>query len=227
MPRCSFNRELIEYLSALYGEMDRQTEEFRKATGLHCLPGCGQCCESEVPEVTAIEMLPAAEELFSRGEALEWLERILRVGERGRCVLFQPDPTVRGNGRCRLYPFRPSLCRLFSFAAMKNREGQMELQTCRRQKEEMPLLVNRAQEAIGKGLAAPSFDSFFLKMVALEPGLRRHRVPINRALRIALERIGLNDQLKESESKISGDLILAGQRVSQLTFLAEPGFLSH
>ncbi len=190
----SFNRNLINSVLELYSEMDRQTAEFRKATGLYCLSGCGQCCASASPEVMVIELLPAAEELFSRGEAQPWLERLGSVGEAERCVFFQPDPLIPGNGRCQLYAFRPSVCRLFAFAAMKNKHGKAELVTCRRLKEERPIAVKAAQEAISEGLATPSFDSFSIKIAALEPSFGRWRVPINRALRLALERYGLTVQ---------------------------------
>jgi Fe-S-cluster containining protein len=198
MPLYSFNSDLSYSVLELYSEMDRQTAEFRNATGLRCLPSCGQCCESAPPEATVIELLPAAEELFSRGEAQQWLERIASVRETERCVFFQPDPLIPGNGHCQLYVFRPSVCRLFAFAAMKNKNGKPELLTCRRQKEQIPLPVKGAQEAISGGMAVPSFDYFFLKMVALEPSLGRQRVPINRALHLALEKYGLTVQLMEA-----------------------------
>jgi Fe-S-cluster containining protein len=198
MPLYSFNSDLIYSVLELYSEMDRQTAEFRNATGLRCLPGCGQCCESATPEATVIELLPAAEELFSRGEAQQWLERIASVRETKRCVFFRPDRLIPGNGHCQLYVFRPSVCRLFPFAAMRNKDGKPELPTCRRQKEEIPVLVKGAQEAISRGMAVPSFDYFFLQMVALEPSLGRQRVPINRALHLALERYGLTVQLMEA-----------------------------
>jgi Fe-S-cluster containining protein len=145
-----------------------------------------------------MELLPAAEELFSRGEARQWLERIASVGETKRCVFFQPDRLIPGNGHCQLYVFRPSVCRLFALAAVRDKDGKPELMACRRQKEQIPVLVKGAQEAISRGMAVPSFDYFFFKMVALEPSLGRQRVPINRALHLALERYGLTVQLTEA-----------------------------
>lgn len=178
--------------------MDKKTAEFQKATGLRCPPGCGQCCETASPEASVIELLPAAEELFSRGEAQQWLECLASVRETDRCVFFQPDPLIPGNGRCQFYGFRATVCRLFPFAAMKNKNGKLELMTCRRQKEYIPLSVKKAQEAISEGMAVPYFDFFFLKLVALDPSLGRQRVPINRALHLALEKYGLTVQLMEA-----------------------------
>jgi Fe-S-cluster containining protein len=155
-----------------------------------------------------IELLPAAEELFSRGEAHQWLERVASDGKTERCVFYQPDLLIPGNGHCQLYVFRPSVCRLFGFAAMKDRSGKPELLTCRRQREEIPVLVKRAQEAISRGMAVPSFDYFFLQMVTLEPSLGRQRFPINRALQLALKRYGLAIQLREASNR--GARSLAG-----------------
>ena len=120
MPLHSFNRDLSCSVLELYSEMDRQTAEFRTTTGLRCLPGCGRCCDSAAPEVTVIELLPAAEELFSRGEAQQWLERIASIRGTEKCIRYQPDPLIPGNGRCRLYLWRPSACRLFAFGAIRN-----------------------------------------------------------------------------------------------------------
>ncbi len=190
----SFIRNLINSLLELYSEMDRQTAEFREATGLYCIPGCGQCCESASPEVMVIELLPVAEELFSRGEARPWLERVASVRGAERCVFFQPAPLIPGKGRCLLYLFRPSVCRLFPFAASKNKHGKFELVMCHPLKRERPLSVKAAQEALSEGLAVPSFDSFSIKVAALEPSFGKWRLPINQALRLALERYGLTVQ---------------------------------
>ena len=199
MPLHSFTSDLSHRVLELYSEMDRQTAEFRTATRLRCLPGCGQCCESATLEATAIELLPAAEELFSRRKAQQSLERIESVRETERCVFFQPDRLIPGNGHCDLYIFRPSVCRLFGFAVIKNKDGKPELLTCRRQKEQIPVLVKKAGEAISRGMAVPSFDYFFLQMVALEPSLGRQRVPINQALQFALERYGLTVQYTDAK----------------------------
>ena len=198
MPLYSFNSDLICSVLELYSEMDRQTAEFRTATGLRCLPGCGQCCESSMPEVTVLELLPAAQELFSRREAQQWLERIASIRENERCVFYQPDPLIPGNGHCDLYILRPSVCRLFGFAMIKNKDGNPELLTCRRQKKEDPSSVKAAQEAISRGMAVPSFDYFFFQIATFEHSLGRHRLPINRALHLALERYGLKVQLMEA-----------------------------
>jgi len=177
--------------------MDRQTSEFQSRTGLQCPPGCGQCCESSMAGATVLELLPAAQELFSRGQARQWLERIASIRKNERCVFYHPDPLIPGNGRCELYLLRPSVCRLFGFTAMENKDGEIELMTCRRQKKENSFSVKVAQEAILSGISAPSFGYFFLQIATLQHSLGRQRLPINQALQLALERYGVTIQLME------------------------------
>lgn len=160
-------------------------------TGLHCSPGCGECCELSTPRVSVVELIPAAEELFFRSEVELWLKRIESTGEDQRCVFYKPDPLVSGNGRCQFYPLRPSICRLFPFAVMRNKDGVSELLTCHRQRKSMPDLINKAKQTILRGVNVPSIDSFLLQMFSLQPSILREKFPINQALRLALERYGL------------------------------------
>ena len=194
----SFSSDLSNRILELYFEMDRQRSEFQSRTGLRCPSGCGRCCESSVAQATVLELLPAAQELFSRGEAQQWLGCIASIRNNERCVFYYPDPLIPGNGRCELYLLRPSVCRLFGFAVMKNKDGKPELITCRRQKEENPFSVKAAQEAISRGMCVPSFDYFFLQFATLQQSLARQRLPINQALQFALERYGLTMQLMEA-----------------------------
>ena len=194
----SFSSDLSNSILGLYSQMDRQTSEIQSRTGLQCPPGCGQFCESSVPQTTVLELLPAAQELFSRGEAQQWLDRIAPVRKNERCVFYRPDSLIPRNGRCELYPFRPSVCRLFGFAVMKNKNGEPGLITCRRQQTENPFSVKAAQEAILRGTSDAGFDYFFLQVATLQHSLIRQTLPINQALQFALERYGLTIQLMEA-----------------------------
>jgi hypothetical protein len=62
--------DLIAELIELCEEIDRRTAAFQAPTGLYCPVGCGICCSSVTVEATVPEMVPAARELFRRGEAL-------------------------------------------------------------------------------------------------------------------------------------------------------------
>jgi Fe-S-cluster containining protein len=182
----------------LYAVIDRHTSALQAATGLHCPPGCGRCCSSEEVEATVVEMLPLAVEVFRLGEAERWLELIDRGNSSEACVLYQADVLVSGNGRCSFYAWRPIVCRLFGFAAVKNKHGKPELVACAREKEIMPLAVVRAQEGFAAGAQAPNFTDYSLQIRGLEPG--GSLMPVNLAVQLALEREGLRRRLDEERA---------------------------
>ena len=138
------------------------------------------------------EMLPVARELFRRGEAYGVLEHLRNDGDTGRCVFFVVDMVASFKGHCRYYFWRPTVCRLFGFAGRKNKRGRQDATFCERQKEWAPALVAEAGNATTRGrLKAPDYTNFSIRFSALD----RELIPINRAIRLAVERYGLRVQM--------------------------------
>jgi len=189
------NLVLASKVMASYAQIDQLIDGFVAATQLQCPTGCGWCCSSPNVEATPLEMLPLALELFRRGEALGWLERLTQDNETSTCLFYQPDPLVPENGRCQVYPWRPTVCRLFGWSTVTNKSGQPELLTCVRHKTVTPEVVTAAMDAIANGLEAPSMTELSQQVANIDPELGRQRMPINQALRVALLRVGLELQL--------------------------------
>ncbi len=190
--------QLIEQVANFYEQINTQTTAFQTATGLECPSGCGKCCQNPEVESTPLEMLPLAAELLRRGEANAWLEKVAEVDEMGVCVFYHPDPLVSGNGRCQVYAWRPLLCRLFGFAAIRNKQGQPELAACVEHKNFTPEVVQKAQVEITAGLTVPDFSDSFMQLANLDPTQGQTRIPINQALKIAIQRLGLLTQMSNS-----------------------------
>ncbi len=187
-----------------YTQIDQAIATVQAATGLFCPEGCGQCCENPNVEATPLELLPLALELFRRGEVECWLEKAQTVNYSGCCVFYRPDSTIPGNGRCQVYPWRPSVCRLFGFATVTTKHGHPELAVCLRHKSTSPEAAAAAQEAIAQGLPAPNFAEVTQQIANLNPYLGTERLPINQALQVAIERVGLYLQMSQS---FAGELI--------------------
>jgi Fe-S-cluster containining protein len=184
---------LVAGVQAIYLRLDRRTAAFRRRSGLACLPGCGECCRSAEVEATVLELLPLALELRRRGRAEEVLERIRGSQTPERCVLFSERPLGRFGGHCTEYVRRPLLCRLFGFAAMENREGRPDLVACRPMREADPGRVGQAAaKAAQCQLAVPLMRDFTMAIYRLDPVLGSGALPINAALRQALERVALS-----------------------------------
>lgn len=189
--------DVICHILNIYSEIDCQIAAFKNITGLYCPSGCGKCCASAKVEATVLEMLPIAEELFRRGESLQWLDRIHTANESGTCVFYHPGPdtVMTQKGCCLMYSRRPVVCRMFGFATVKNKNGKPELALCRYHKESSPFLAESVRKAILNGLPVPSFTEFSIRISCLDPCIGTQLVPINRALRLALEREGIRIQM--------------------------------
>ena len=182
---------VLARLLELYEEIDSQTAALRAIIELRCPPGCGTCCSSATVEATVLEMLPVARQLLRRREALSLLRRLGAADHVGPCVFYRPERSPRGEGCCGIYILRPSVCRLFGYGAVKNKHGIAQLALCTVMKKVIPRAAQDAAYAVERGLAAPTFTDFARRVAGLEPSLGGRLLPINRALRFALEREGL------------------------------------
>ncbi len=180
---------------AVFQDIDRQTAEFQQATGLQCPPGCGKCCQSPTVEVTVLDCLPYALELLSQDGAQAGadavLEQLAALPAAAPCVFYQMDAVIPGNGRCGIYAWRPALCRLFGFATVRDKQGQVQLATCVEHKTSQPAIVSEIPAALGRGLPAPSFSHCAQTIAEIEPSLGTEYMPINQAWQQAIERVGL------------------------------------
>jgi len=132
------------------------------------------------------EVLPLARKLYGQGDAEATYDRILQHLGAGNdvCVMYRPDPVVAGKGRCAVYSARPLLCRLFGFAARKNRRNQTEHCPCRVIEQVHPMGIFRAD---APGVKIPIYQDAFMRVACLAPDLGFQHHPINIAIRKALE----------------------------------------
>lgn len=185
-----FATDLTSEVIRIYQEIDQKTA-WLQAAGLRCPPGCGTCCESPEVEATVLEALPLAEEIYRRKVEGRVLIAIAEREDQGdlRCVLCRPDLLSPGKGRCSYYEFRSLACRLFGFAARRNKYGHLEFCACRVIKERNPQAVRRVEIKICEGLDVPVYQESFMRIASMDPGMGFPRLPINRALKEALERL--------------------------------------
>jgi Fe-S-cluster containining protein len=172
----------------MYREMDVLALRFQEATGLRCLPGCGTCCESGEVEATVVEVIPLCWQILLSRDEERYLSAIVQMEEQGsqRCVVYDPAQPREAGGCCSLYEFRPLVCRLFGYAARRDKKGGLEFAGCRWLKDATPEAVNRAKIGVGSGLSIPVYQDAFMRVAAVNPALGFKRLPINRAIKEAL-----------------------------------------
>lgn len=194
---------LISEILDIYKEIDGKSARFQTASGLRCPAGCGVCCQKPVVECGIVEVLPLAEELFLCGEAEGVISAIEQNEMQGnaRCVLYRPDPIVPENGRCGQYLFRPMVCRLFGSACRRNRVGELEFCTCRVMKGQNPEGWKKAVDLIAKGVDLSVYQEMHLRLASLHPGLGYRPLPVNLAIKQALEYLYWRKPIRQKTKK--------------------------
>lgn len=172
-------------LFTLFSEIDAATGELAAATGLHCPAECGQCCESPKVHTNPAELAPLAEHLMAAGTAEAALELALAAGP-GACIFYRASGA--GTGRCSVYAWRPSVCRLFGFAAVRGKHGTPELAACKVHRAVMPEAVERAQALVVEGHPVPLFVEYQQRAAEAADSPMAQLLPINVAAAQALER---------------------------------------
>ncbi len=182
--------KIVIAVEEVFRELDEHIERMTSKTGMKCLHLCGACCRKTEIEASPIEFIPLAAWLYKSGKVDEFLTRLDQSDEAGYCVLFSPEAWKDENWGCMNYEKRGLICRLFGFGYRLSREGTPELVTCKLMKESCPAAVARArQSGIETPEEVPLFLNYSMQLYSIDPDLAINRLPINRAIRLAIEKL--------------------------------------
>jgi len=179
----------VRLVEQLFDRLDEELTIFKSKSSLHCKLGCGKCCS--MPEINAspLEFLPWAYAVFLKGMTEVVLEE-LKQKNSSLCHIYKPNSiTNKISGSCGDYQYRGLICRLFGFAANKDKFGQSRLITCATIKEEQKENFEKAAGAIEKGLYIPIFTDYYMNLSQIDFRLGNIIVPINQAMKLALEEV--------------------------------------
>ena len=177
----------VRLVESLFYQLEQESAQFEKSSGISCVSGCGKCCTSPNVEASPLEFLPWAFHLFLNGEAEKTLI-ILKETHSATCLIYKPLSII-DKGRCSNYKYRGLICRLFGFAANTDKYGNLRLATCKIIKEGQANNYNSAAEAITKGLHVPVFTEYYMQLNQIDFHLGNIILPVNKALKMALEEV--------------------------------------
>lgn len=185
-------REYSVNLLKIYDELGESFSQYQKGTGLHCLPGCGRCCNNPDIEASMWEMIPLAFKFYQEGKLEEWIEK-LESTTQDTCLLFVSESPDKTLGKCGEYRERPLVCRLFGVAGYYDKNHDVTLSICKYIKQTYPELAKEV-EAEASLENTPMFSFGDNELAQLDPQLIQNRMPVNQALKLALEKVALYAQ---------------------------------
>ncbi|NJB69802.1 Fe-S-cluster containining protein [Saonia flava] len=177
----------VQLVEKLFYQLEQESAQFQKSSGMGCVSGCGKCCASPNIEASPLEFLPWAFHLFLNGGAEKMLSTLNKTNSPA-CLIYKPLSIIN-QGRCGSYKYRGLICRLFGFAANTDKYGKLRLATCKIIKENQTYNYNSTSQAITKGLPVPIFTHYYMQLNQIDFHLGNLIVPVNKALKLALEEV--------------------------------------
>lgn len=179
----------VKLVERLFNRLEQEISEFNTHADLHCVSGCGKCCTKPDIDASPLEFLPWSFHLFLNGKSEEMLKQL---DERSNsiCNIYLPmSLTDNNSGSCGNYRYRGLICRLFGYAASKDKVGQLRLATCKIIKEDQNKNYNNTVKAINQGLHVPIFSDYYMNLAQIDFRLGNTLLPINQALKVAIEEV--------------------------------------
>jgi Fe-S-cluster containining protein len=179
----------VRLVEELFERLEKEISVFKSETSLHCLTGCGKCCSKPDIDASPLEFIPWALHLFLNGQA-EAVLLELDNASISTCHIFRPLALIEEyNGSCSNYRYRGLICRLFGYAASRDKYGELRLATCKIIKDDQRENYNNTEEAISKGLYVPIFTDYYMQLAQIDYKLATIILPINEALKMAIEEV--------------------------------------
>lgn len=179
----------VRLVEQLFENLEKEINTFKSKTHLECLSGCGKCCTTPSIDASPLEFFPWAFHLYLNGKAEEMLVE-LNSKIHSNCHLYLPLTLIDStNGSCSNYRYRGLICRLFGYAASRDKFGKLRLNTCKIIKKDQQKNYDDTIEAISNGLYVPIFSNYYMNLSQIDFRLGTTMLPINEALKIAIEEV--------------------------------------
>jgi Fe-S-cluster containining protein len=174
-------------IEQLYLKMDKENDAFSKNSNLRCVSTCGGvCCSNKDVEVSPADLIPLVISLIKNNNLEEYLVKAEK-DKNEACLFFK-------EGKCSIYPYRATLCRLFGYSSVYNKKGQKTLSVCSYIKQATKELVCPVITE-----SAPNLVDYSLKVNNFLPAWDVNPLPFNQAFLYAAERV-YSSFLYEGES---------------------------
>lgn len=184
----------VQKIETLQKTIDRDTRAFKRHTDINCENHCAECCRYESIDATPPEFLPFAWHAYRLGMLEYWFDE-LEKEQSSRCIFARFENNAWG---CKIYPVRGFICRLFGFSATTDKNGHPVFAACRVLKKQQPEITSKAGAYVINGGKIPVMAIYYRQLAAIDPSSGARMMPINEAIKKALEVVYFNLHYRET-----------------------------
>lgn len=183
------HKELAEKILQEYTGISKEFSDFQTKSNLSCIEGCGKCCFKPDIYCSPYELLPLALELLEKGEAQQVYERCCEK-ENERCIFLNVKNEEKYKASCDAYMFRPLICRTFGVSVRHGKNKRVDVSVCKTLQDEKAIEYNDLlTSSQNENSELPFIDQSKNGLLTLDPSLSDEEMPINKALKIMLEKV--------------------------------------
>lgn len=200
----------IRKVERIFKQLDKETEQFVRKSGLRCLTNCNLCCLKEGLEANVLEFLPLANYLVKNNlheAALDLLETNPQ-----HCINLSKNQEKGITAGCSIYEHRGLICRLFGFSAVRDKNAQLAMYTCSHIKREFSTEFQMVSKNINQGLNIPVVADFYTRFYFIDSVLANDYNPINISIRKAIEKVAYYYACKPKGKKPQPEIIHSGEK---------------
>ncbi|OGK10798.1 MAG: hypothetical protein A2W80_03590 [Candidatus Riflebacteria bacterium GWC2_50_8] len=183
----------IQKIESLQKTVDKEVRQCKSHTGIECVQHCAHCCSYEDITASPAEFLPFAWHAWRLGLLDQWFDELDKHDSKV-CAFARLSEGAWG---CKIYPARGLICRLFGFSATTDKNGRPLFAACRILRQHRPELVENVTGYLARGGKMPVIAHYYRQLSAIEPALGREMMPINQAIKKALEIIYFHFSYRE------------------------------
>lgn len=184
----------VQKIETLQRIIDKDTRAFKRHTCIDCENHCAECCHYHDVTATPLEFLPFAWHASKLGLLEQWFDELEKSTSR-QCIFSRLENNTWG---CKIYPVRGLICRLFGFSATTDKNGKPVFAACRILKQQQPDAASKAGLYVMEGGRVPVISTYYRRLASIDPVLGNQFMPINEAIRKALEIVYYNLCYRES-----------------------------
>lgn len=179
----------VRAVEKLFETLDREVQNLKDQTGIHCVQNCIECCTTARITATTVEFLPLAYHLYVNNLAEDFLLRIEQINDPKICPVLDRFSIDGSQIGCRFYAQRGLICRLFAYSHYTNKYDQRMMATCRIIKTEQAHSILKANEILQKKPLGPRATDYYQRLQFIDFNVSQKLYPIGDAIRIAIETI--------------------------------------